>query len=125
VGINGDGRRRVKVVAGALIAEPGRAVPGAPVRQAQLRVVGARQPDGTAATLPGVTRPGVVALLARPRNRVCLPGRLAGPRIEGLHEAPDAELAARHAHHDLALGHEGRERHVIAGLVVLDLLLPG
>ena len=94
IGTDGNGGGGVEVVPRALIAEPGRAVPRAPVRQAQFRVIGARQPDGTAATLPGVTRPGVVALLTRPRNRVCLPGGLAAPRIEGLNEAPDAELAA-------------------------------
>src|SRR2546427_8464760 len=94
-------------------------------RSAEIGVIGAGQPDGRAPALPGVARPGVVARLAGAGDRVGLPRGLAGLSVEGLDEAPDAELTARHAHHDLALRHERGERHVIARVVVLDLLLPG
>src|SRR2546430_7873017 len=124
-GIEGDGGRGVEVVTSALIPEPGRSVPGAPVGQAEIGVIGAGQPGGRAPALPGVARPGVVARLAGAGDRVGLPRGLAGLSVEGLDEAPDAELTARHAHHDLALRHERGERHVIARVVVLDLLLPG
>src|SRR2546426_6761025 len=125
VGLDGDGGRGVKVVPRALIPEPGRSVPGAPVREAELRVIGPRQPDGAATTLPGVPGPGVVARLAGARHRVRLPRGLAALSVKGLHEAPDTELAAGHADHDLALRHERGERHVVASVVILDLLFPG
>src|SRR2546430_9078091 len=42
-GIEGDGGRGVEVVTSALIPEPGRSVPGAPVGQAEIGVIGDRK----------------------------------------------------------------------------------
>jgi len=50
--------------------------------------------------------------------------RLTAVGVKGRDEAADAELPARDADHDLALGDKRGERHVVAGLPVLDLLLP-
>ncbi len=126
VGIDRDGRGGVEVVARALVAEPRRAVAGAPERDVALGVVGPGHPDRGAAALPGLAFPGVVAGLAGAGDGVGLPHRLAALGVERLDEAADAELAARDADHDLAVHDQRRERHVVAFLPVGDRrALPG
>ena len=126
VRVDRDGRGGVEVVAGPLIAEPRRAVAGAPEGDVGLGVVGAGHPDRGAAALPGVALPGVVAGLARTGDGVGLPHLLAAVGIVGGDEAADAELAARDPDHDLAVHDQRRHGHVVAFLPVGDrLALPG
>src|SRR2546427_1506709 len=98
------------------VARPRRRVARAPEAQAELRIVVPREPHGNAARLPGVARPGVVTRLARTRDRVGLPRRFPVARVEGGDVAADAELAARGADHDLALGDERSQGEVVAVL---------
>src|SRR5690606_23450226 len=100
----------VEVVAGPGVAHPGPAVAGAPVGEAELGVVGARDPDGRPAGLPGVAGPGLAAGLAGLGDRVGLPDLLARLGVVRGDEAADAVLAAGDAHEDLARGGEGRQR---------------
>ena len=124
VGVKGHHRRRVEVVAGALVADPLGRIAGAPVREVELRVVRPGDPDGYSARAPRVTLPGVRSRLARSRDRERLPRGAAGSSVQGLDEPADAELAARDADDDLSLGDEGRQGHVVALLVVLHRLVP-
>src|SRR5438034_1343982 len=124
VGIDRDRGGREEVVTRALVAEPRRGVAGAPIGQVQRRIVGAGDPHGPTALLPGVAGPRLATLLSGGGNRVRLPRGLATVCIEGGDEAADAKLAARDTDHNLALGHEWGERHVVPSLPVLDLLLP-
>src|SRR5262245_4136137 len=124
VGVQGNGGGGVQVVAGALITEPRRGIARAPVREVRGRIVGASDPDRPATLLPGLPAPRLMTWLPGPGNRVGLPAGLAGLGVEGLHEAADAELSTRYAHHDLPFGDQWGQRHVVAGLPVLDLLLP-
>ena len=126
VRVDRDRRRGVEVVAGTLIAEPGRAVAGAPEGHVALGIVGAGHPDRGAAVLPGVAFPGVVTGLARAGDGVGLPDLLAALGIVGGDEAAHAELAARDADHDLAVHDQRRHGHVVALLPVGDgLAFPG
>src|SRR5262249_27625660 len=52
------------------------------------------------------------------------PRLLAGFRVEGDDVSADAELSARAADHDLALGDERRQGEVVSVLVVVDLRFP-
>ena len=124
VRVQRDRGRREEVVARTLVAEPRGRVAGAPVGQVQRRIVGAGTPDRPAALLPRIAGPRLATFLSGGGDRVRLPRRLAGIGIEGRDEAPDAELATGDADHDLALGDERGQRHVVAGLPVFDLLLP-
>ena len=113
-----DRRRRVEVVAGALVAHPRAAVAGAPEREVGLGIVGAGDPHRTAAGLPLVAlRPRLAARFARRRHGVRPPRLLAGLGVKRRDEAANAHLAARCADHDLAVGDERRHRHVVPVLV--------
>ena len=124
VGVERNDGGRVQIVPGPRVAHPGSAVAGTPVGQVESRVVGARDPDGNAARLPAGSAPGLAARLARCRDRVGLPRGLARHGVERRDEAPDPELAAGDADHDLAPGDHRGQRHVVAACVVLDLALP-
>ena len=124
VDVERDHGGRVEVVARSHVAHPRRAVAGTPEAQVELGIVVGGQPDRDAASLPRVTRPRVVAALARSRDRVRLPRRLAVVGVEGGDVAADSQLAARGTDHDLALGDERRQREVVALLVVVDGRVP-
>ena len=124
VGVEGDGRGRPLVVAPPHVAVPGGGVPGVPVDEVQLGVVGARRPRRGAAVPPGVAGPRLVAGLAGAGNGVGGPARLAGHRVVGLDEAPDAVLAARHPGEDEAVDDERRAGDAVALPPVDDLGLP-
>src|SRR5207247_3091317 len=100
VGVQRDHRGRVEIVAGALIAHPLRPVAGAPVREIELGIEAARDPDGRATRLPRIALPGLGARLARRRYRERLPGRGARAGLQRLDETADPELTARDADHD-------------------------
>src|SRR5437899_6519861 len=112
-GVERDHSRRVEVVAGMHVARPRRRVARPPERQVELRIIVRGEPDRDAAGLPRLAFPGVMPRLARARDRVGLPDRLAVARVEGGDVAADAELAARGADHDLATGDERRQREVV------------
>src|SRR5205085_7958727 len=119
-----DNGGRVAVVAATLIAYSLGASASAPVREIELGIVATRDPYRRAARLPRVALPGFRTPLAGRRNRERLPGRLASAGVQRLDEAADAKLSAGDANHDLPLRDQGRQGHVVALLVVLDLLVP-
>ena len=110
----------VEVVARPSVAHPGAGVSCAPIGESQLGVVVPGHPDGRPAGAPGITGPGVVARLAGSGDRVGSPDLAAGLGVQSDHEAPDAQLTARDPDHDLSLGGERREGHVVSAGVVLD-----
>ena len=120
IGIEGDDRRRVEVVARMHVTGPRRRVARPPERQVELRIVVRREPHRDAARLPRFALPALVTRLARSRDRMGLPHRLAVARVKGGDVAADPELAARGADHDLALGDERGQREVVAVLVIVD-----
>ena len=124
VRIERDHGAGVEVVAGVEVARPRPRVADAPEREVELRVVRALDPDRPAAVLPVVALPGVRAGLARRRDRVGSPEGVAGPRVEGLDEAPDGQLAAGRPHHDLAPDDQRGQRAVVPLVIVLDDLVP-
>ena len=125
VGVERDHRVGVEVVAGPQVRVPvGAGVADAPVGQVERRVVRRRQPHRSAAGLPRVAAPRLVAALARPRHRVEAPQLLAGGGIERGDEAANAVLAAADADEDLVLHRERRHRDRVAQLRVADRNVP-
>ena len=137
VGVERDDRIGVEVVAWPLRAVVvGAGVADAPIRQVELRIVGAGHPDRAAAVLPGVgiaealrvgfgqRLPRLVAGLAGRRNRVEAPCLLAGRRVVGGDEAADAVLAAADADDHLVLDDQRRVRDRIAVRGLRDRGLP-
>src|SRR3954451_18032211 len=135
VGVDGEGGAGPLVVAGPDPAVPGARVAGADVEQVELRVVGAAEPGGAAAGLPGVAGPGLVERAGHGRRLavqaadIALDGRpvphlLAGVGVVGLDGAGDAELAARVADDHLALDDQRGGRVGVPVLVLLHLLVP-
>ncbi len=117
-GVDRDDRRRVEVVARAVRAVVvGARVARREVDEPELRIDGGRLPDGAAAVLPRVVRlrPAVVARLAGPRYRVERPDQPAVLRVERLHAAARAAVAAREADDHLAVvvDRRGRDREVL------------
>ena len=101
IGVERDDAIAIEVVAAAVVAIPiGTGVADAPVSEIELGIVGAGDPHGGAASLPGIAGPGFVAGLARAGDGVEAPGFLAGGGVEGGDETADAELAAGDSHDD-------------------------
>src|SRR5262249_30103310 len=88
------------------------------VDEVQVRIVDAGRPRRRAAILPGVAGPGLVARLARPRDRVGRPARRSRSGVEGLDEAADAELAAGDAGQDDVFDDERRAGDAVSVLPV-------
>ena len=125
VAVKRERRRRVQIVARPLIAEPRRGVAGAPVDRVAVGIVVAGHPSGGAAGLPSVSfLPRITARLARRRNAIGLPHRLAGLGIKRLDEAAHAELTASDADQHFALNDERGHGRVVALLPILDLRFP-
>src|SRR4030095_13324225 len=121
VGVERDNRSGVKVVAFArrtVVIRTG--IAGAPVGQVQLRIVGARHPDRSAASLPRLligAAPGGVARVVGSRSGVEAPHLLAGVDVVGVDEAADAVLGAGDAGDHLVLHHQRRGRAAVAAAV--------
>ena len=95
IGVERDHAIAIEVVAGAMVAIPiGTGIADAPVGEIEIGIVGARDPDGGAAGLPGIAGPGFVAGFARAGDGVEAPGFLAGRGVVGGDETADAVLAA-------------------------------
>ena len=94
--LDGDDRRRPFVVALPDASVPVRPrVPGREVEEAEVGVVGRRLPDRAAAVQVRVAgRPRVSAGLARRRDGVVAPDRLAVVRVERLEETTRAEVGS-------------------------------
>ena len=125
VAIERHERTGVEVVAAARIGIPvGTGIADAPVDQVGFGIVGAGDPGGAAAGLPGVAGPGFVAGFAGSGNGVEAPRAAAGLRVVGIDEAADAGFAAADTDQDFAANGERRQRHAVAGLVIFDLGRP-
>ena len=116
----------VEIVAGPRLRRPRRRIPDSPIGEIELWVIGSGDPARPAADLPGIVvlRPGLVALLAARGNRVAAPQLLAGLGVPAVDEAADAELGARYAGDQHAVGDLRRHRHRIAVLPFCCLRLP-
>src|SRR5688572_7597380 len=96
VRVERDDRIGIEVVAGTLCGIPIRSgVADSPVRQVQVWVIGACDPDRRASVLPVVALPGFVAGLTGPGDCVETPYLTTSPRVECGDEASNAELATR------------------------------
>ena len=125
VDVERDHRIAVEVVALAALAVVIRSgIAGAEVGEVQLGIVRRGDPDARSAARPRITRPRVVARLARPRNREEPPGALAGIRVVGVDEAAASVLAAGRADDHLVLDDQRRDRRGIALLEVLHHHVP-
>src|SRR5262249_5999223 len=93
------------------------------VDEPQVRVDGRRLPNSRPAVLPGVVvrGPRVVAELAGAGDRIEGPDELAGARVERLHAAAAAAVAAREARDHEAVVVERRGRDAEAVRVRLGL----
>ena len=118
--IQSDGGGNIEIVAGAPIAHPRATVANSPIREIGGGIVVAGHPHRATAGLPLVTAfgPRFAAGLSRRRYGVSPPLLLPAIRIISSHEAADAELTARCAHHHLAAGDQRSERDVIRSLAV-------
>src|SRR5258707_5584123 len=85
-------------------------VAGAPDHLVGRGIIGARDPHGAAADLPGVVLvlPGLAARLARRRYDVFAPDDLAAGAVERSDPIAHAAIAAGRAHDDLVLYRERR-----------------
>src|SRR5687767_4671257 len=93
--VDSNRRRRVEVVAGALIAHPRTTVPCTPEREVRFRVVIASDPHGGAASLPLIALgPRLTTGLARSGNGVGFPELLAALEIVRGNKPSHAQLAA-------------------------------
>src|SRR5262249_59031802 len=109
-------RRRIEVVAGALVSHPRAAVPSTPECEIRFRIVISGDPDRAAAGFPLITfRPGLTSRFARSRYCVSAPLFLAGFGIERRDKAANTELSSRCTDHHFASRNERRKRDVIAG----------
>src|SRR4029434_2842506 len=100
VGIQRNHRRAVQVVAHPVIAVVVRSwIPGAPISQIRLRIIGSRRPNWRTAVQPGIVRLPVLTLprlatgFARARHGIKTPDFLAGVHVEGGHKATNTVLA--------------------------------
>src|SRR6185437_176019 len=91
-GIEPEHGAGIEIVAGVHLTRPRRGIADAPINGLRVVVVRAGHPGRTAAGLPVVALPGVVAGLALTRNGEGPPELLAVLGIEGRDITPDAEL---------------------------------
>ena len=124
-GVERQHRRGIEIVARPLVAHPRPAITGAPIGEIGRGIVIALDPHRPAAGLPLVAFwPSVAARLAGLRHGVSLPQRLSAFGVEGGDKSANPEFATRAADHHLAVGDEGRQRHVVAVSVILDFVFP-
>src|SRR5262245_15316054 len=110
--VEGEHRRGIEIVPRVHIPWPGRGIPRPPGGQVTRWSIVAGDPYRHPPSLPGLTRPGVVARLARTWDGIGLPYLLARLRIIGRNEAANAQLATGGTHHDLALGNQRRQGQI-------------
>ena len=121
VGIPRDHAVGEQVVAGAIgRIEHRHGIAGAPDHLVGRGIVGARDPHGAAADLPGVVLvlPGLAAGLARRRYDVFAPDQLAGGAVERRDPVAHAAVAAGGTNDDLVLDRERRGGDLHVRLVV-------
>src|ERR1051326_5438847 len=125
IGIERDDGIGIKIVARPLIGVPiGPRVANSPISEVERGIVGARVPNGSAAILPIVAAPGLVARFAGSRNGVETPSFLTGLGVIGRDETAYAELATTHADDDFVLHHERSHGDRITEFDVADLNVP-
>ena len=124
LGIKRQHRAGVEVVARPAGGIERARIADAPIDRVQFRIERAGDPGRSAAKLPGIARPGIVAGLAGRRDGIGAPEMLAGLRIPAVDEVAGAEFGAGNAGDHHAVGDERRHRHRIAGLEVDRVLAP-
>src|ERR1700721_3838760 len=94
IGIEPKHRTGIEIVTRVIGARPRRGIAGAPINRLGVLVVGAGHPGGSAAGLPVVSAPGVVAGLALAGDGESPPQFLAVIGIERDDITPHAEFTA-------------------------------
>src|SRR5215213_6971776 len=89
---NRDGKEVIAAPRGAIVV--GARISDRHVHHLEIRIDGGMRPHWTAAILPGVSLPAVVAELARTGERPELPDLLAGAGVVGAELTANAPLAA-------------------------------
>ena len=115
----------VKIVAAPRVAIPvGPRISNAPVGQVQFRIIRTRNPHRSAARLPRIARPRVIAFLTRARNRVEPPDVFAGIYVIGINVSANPVFAARHAHNNFIPDHQRRMRYRVTVLRLIHFHIP-
>src|SRR5215510_16447805 len=91
ISVQSEHGRGIEVIPCMHIARPGRSVARAPVRQVELRIEVASNPDRYPTSFPRLLGPGIMARFSRAWNRIGLPGLLARLRIICCDEAANAQ----------------------------------
>src|SRR5262247_3426268 len=98
LGVESDNGIGVEIIAWSLITTiHWTRIANPHIDQVQVRIVGPRQPGGATAVLPGITAPGLMAGLPRPRHRVEPPLAFPGLNVVGIDEAPGGLFAGEDA----------------------------
>src|SRR5665213_3452160 len=124
LGIEPDHGTRVETVTGVESARPRRGVADTPLTGYSVLVVGTGHPGRSAARLPVVALPCVMAGLAFARDGEGAPQFLAIVGVERDDIAANAKFATRAADHYFSVHDQRHQGHVLTLLVVLDLLVP-
>ena len=108
-GIEREHARSIEIVArAARRVVTGHRIAGSPIGEIVGRIIGAGDVEGATARLPGIVLvlPGLAAGLARRRDRIGLPQRIAGLGVERGDPVAQAAVAAGGADHDRILERE-------------------
>src|ERR1700730_10709921 len=114
----------VEVVAGMAVAGPRCGVADAPIDGLGVLVVVTGHPGGSAAGLPVIAFPGVMAGFTLARDGEGPPQFLAAAGVVRDDIAANAIFAARAADDDLAVDYQRHQGQVLTLLVVLDFGIP-
>src|SRR5215216_2228024 len=98
-------RGGVEIVARPRLRRPRRRIADAPIGEVEIGIVGAGDPTGAAADLPGVgvLRPGFVSRFAPRGDGVAAPQVLSAFRVPAVDKTADAELGAGNAGDEYAV----------------------
>ena len=115
VGVEGDHRVGIQVVAGAIVAVPaGIGIAGSPICQVELGIVRAGHPNRAAAVLPRLAGPGLGdRIVGGHRRRVKAPDFFPGLDVVGADPAVGALLVGGRSENDLVLDHQRRHIQLV------------
>ena len=125
VSVESDDGAGIKVIAFAGVAIPvGASVTCAPICKVGIGIVGASDPNGGSAVLPGIASPSFVARLARTGHGIESPGALPAVGVISIDKSPHAVFAARDADDDLVLHHQRGDREYVSLTIIRCFDIP-